>query len=453
MAISDTIGGTGGGVILPEIVAVIKSSDELVPVVSAKVKMATGLGIISKVEGNGERLLAGFGIAGNLRRGLVAIEATQIKDANGRSLQDISTRVFHMNEETVQLTAKLPSTSDNPSGNPDVPGIPRNLFLFGGSATGIRKNGNNWQFALSWDAPESAGKSPITSYILFTYDENLNYLTQQNVGLRYYFVVDVPILPNPATNPNRFYSVAAVNSYGTGGQSDKCAAVFQPGEPIHIPSAPQNLTIPQAWGSTTFNLSWQRPADDGFRIDRYIITRTMLGVPVASNPVQQPGPTKTFETTGTAFTDNVADAGDYTYTVKAQNPTGTSPASNSVTMRSNGATPWVAKDITVRVQKNYLPVRNAKVFLVGKYWDHRPCKTHEDCGVFNEGCFDGICQSNIGPSNRFGYTDAEGNITFNNVPWDEWQIVIDSVKGEYVDPRKFYVNYPGATYGVQITLP
>ncbi len=167
--------------------------------------------------------------------------------------------------------------------------------------------------SLTWTAPYNEGAN-ITGYVVTPYigataqtpqTFNSNATTETATGL---------------TNATSYtFTVAAINSVGTGAASPVSNAVT----PIGVPDAPAAPTATAGNSSATVN--WSTPYDEGASVNGYVITPYIGAAP--QTPID----------VGAVNSDNVtglANNTTYTFTVAATNSVGTgaaSPASNTVT--------------------------------------------------------------------------------------------------------------------------
>ena len=195
-----------------------------------------------------------------------------------------------------------------------LPGVP----------TGAMGTVRDSAVGLSWTAPASDGGGNITGYQVTPY-----------IGT----AAQTPVLTNsPATNTiitgltngiTYTFTVAAINSAGTGGASAPSASVTPaaatvPGVPTGVAGTP---------GDGTVTLSWSAPASDGgSTITGYQVTPYIGGNP--QTPVQTGSAATTYTVNG--LTDGTA----YTFTVAAINSTGTgAPSAGSTPLTPAAANP------------------------------------------------------------------------------------------------------------------
>lgn len=198
--------------------------------------------------------------------------------------------------------ASASSSSDNV-----VPSAPLNLATTAGTGYVL----------LSWNTPTTAGPG-ITSYKIFRGttaggEGSTVYQTVSGTVLSYNDTGVVPGLPY-------YYEVAAVNSVGTGPDSNE--AVGTAPAPS-APTAPVGLTAFAGQGEIVLN--WSAPTTVGTGITEYRIYRGTTAGGEGTTPITT--------VTGTilTYTDaNIMSGGSYTYVVKAVNSAGVGPASNEV---------------------------------------------------------------------------------------------------------------------------
>jgi titin len=188
-----------------------------------------------------------------------------------------------------------------------VPSAPVNLVTTAGTGYVL----------LSWSAPTTVGPG-ITSYKIFraTTSGGEGSTVFANVSgsvLSYNDTSVVPGLPY-------YYEVAAVNSVGTGPDSNE--AVGTAPAPS-APTAPVNLTAFAGQGEIILN--WSAPTSVGTGITEYRIYRGTTAGGEGTTPIAT--------VTGTTLTyidSNILSGGSYTYEVKAVNSAGVGPGSNEV---------------------------------------------------------------------------------------------------------------------------
>ena len=191
-----------------------------------------------------------------------------------------------------------------------------------GAPTGVQGTPADGAVSLSWTAPASDGGSAITGYRITPYiggSAQTPVLTGSSATSR---------TVSGLTNGTAYtFTVAAINSVGTGPDSAASAAVTPAG--ASAPGAPTGVQGTPADGAVS--LSWTAPASDGgsaitgYRITPYIGGSAQTPVLTGSSATSQ---TVSGLTNGTA----------YTFTVAAINSVGTGPdsaASATVTPASS----------------------------------------------------------------------------------------------------------------------
>ena len=139
----------------------------------------------------------------------------------------------------------LPSSTANATTATTVPGAPDSLTATASGST---------QIDLSWTAPADNGGSAVTGYqIEVSPDGTTNWtdLVADTAATTYAHT-------GLAAGTTRHYRVSAINSVGTGLPSSTADATTA----TTVPGAPDSLTA-TASGSTTIDLSWTAPADNG----------------------------------------------------------------------------------------------------------------------------------------------------------------------------------------------
>lgn len=204
----------------------------------------------------------------------------------------------------------------------DVASAPHSLTA-AGSAEGI---------ALAWDPPlDPQGFTHYTVYRLV--DGELWWLAWLNATNESWF--DDAVEPGES----RTYSVAADNAYGPGDLADPATGTRTGG----APSAPQNLTASDGWGSVSIQLAWQPPADAG-------------GAPLEAYWLERANETHpTFELVAnlsanvTWYHDgNLTANTSYQYRLRAVNAFG--PGQAAQANRTTGAMPSAPRDLTATGQ-------------------------------------------------------------------------------------------------------
>ncbi len=137
------------------------------------------------------------------------------------------------------------------------------------------------------------------------------------------------------------YTVKAHNTAGDSSASNE-ATVTTPAVPVPVPAAPTNL-VATAASPTVVNLTW---ADNAVNEDSYRAYRKQgSGAFVQVSP-DLPAGTMTWQDT------SVASSSQYTYAVKARNPSGDSGWSNEASVTTPSATQSVVMKLTID-KKNY----------------------------------------------------------------------------------------------------
>jgi hypothetical protein len=179
-----------------------------------------------------------------------------------------------------------------------------------GSASAVRTGNTDGSTAtLSWDIPYDGG-SPILYYRQVRSPDNYTYNTNgaSSSSQNYSFLV------NATTHSWRVY---AVNAYGTSAgyaQSNSIA-------PYTVPSAPIIIGANKNSDGTNASVLFKpSTSDGGSNITSYIVTASVGG---ASATVVPDGSSSYY----TNVTGNISVSTSYTFTVKAQNGIGLSPAS------------------------------------------------------------------------------------------------------------------------------
>jgi endoglucanase len=172
------------------------------------------------------------------------------------------------------------------------------------------------QVNLTWSAATATGTTSAITYTLYT-GSSANSVTSvlaTNLSGTAFSV------PNLAPASTTYYTVTATNSVGTSAISNVASATTQSAPP----AAPTNLTA-TATSSTAINLSWAASSGSG-------ITYSVFN---GSGSVLVSGLT----TTSYAVTNLTASTA-YSFTVKANNSVGTSPASNTASATTQAAAPF-----------------------------------------------------------------------------------------------------------------
>jgi hypothetical protein len=176
--------------------------------------------------------------------------------------------------------------------------------------TSVQGAARNQSVAVTWTAPADGG-SPITGYQVTPYVNG---------------VARTPVLTNSAatsftvtglTNGTAYtFTVAAINSLGTGSASAASAAVTP--TPASAPAAPSGVQGTPSDGAV--NLGWSAPGSDGGSpITGYRITPSINGVAQA--------PILTGSSATSQFVSGLTNGTAYTFTVAAVNAVGTGPNS------------------------------------------------------------------------------------------------------------------------------
>ena len=193
-----------------------------------------------------------------------------------------------------------------------VPGAPTSLTATANGTTTID---------LSWTAPADNGGSPITGYRIEVSPNGTSSWTNRvaNTGTTTTTYAHTGL----SAGTTRHYRVSAINANGTGAASTTDNATTDDAATT-VPGAPTSLTA-TANGTTTIDLSWTAPADDGgSAITGYRIEVSPDGTSSWSNRVADTGTT----TTTYAHTGLSAGTTRY-YRVSAINATGTGAASTT----------------------------------------------------------------------------------------------------------------------------
>jgi fibronectin type 3 domain-containing protein len=187
---------------------------------------------------------------------------------------------------------------------------------------GLTATAGNASVSLSWSPPSSNGGAAVTSYNVY------RSTTAGGEGSTpvAFAVTGTSFIDTGLTNGTTYYyTVAAVNSVGTGPQSAEANATPQP----TAPTAP--LGLKAKGGNVSVSLSWSVPASDGGSpITGYNIYRSTTAGGEGGTPV------KTGVTT-TSYTDTgLTNGTTYYYTVAAVNAVGTSPQSSETKASPRG---------------------------------------------------------------------------------------------------------------------
>lgn len=214
-----------------------------------------------------------------------------------------------------------------------------------GAPTAVTGTSRDGYAAMTWDAPNTDGGSPIVGYLVDVSTTGTGDWLPANGTC-------APSLTSSSTSRNcnatgltngtaYYFRVTAVNSFGAGSASSPSSSVTPAGPP-DTPAAPRGD------GSTggQINLRWTAPAVNGSAITGYSVRRGLNSwgpfTEVTSGLCGRP---TTGSSTATTCTDTVASDGPFYYTVTALSSAGASPASAS----SGGISPLPnasAPDIT-----------------------------------------------------------------------------------------------------------
>ena len=193
-----------------------------------------------------------------------------------------------------------------------VPGAPTSLTATASGTTTID---------LSWTAPADDGGSAITGYRIEVSPNGTSSWTNRvaNTGTTTTTYAHTGL----SAGTTRHYRVSAINATGTGAASNTDNATTDDAATT-VPGAPTSLTA-TASGTTTINLSWTAPADDGgSAITGYRIEVSPNGTSSWTNRVANTG------TTTTTYAHTGLSAGTTRhYRVSAINATGTGAASST----------------------------------------------------------------------------------------------------------------------------
>ncbi len=202
------------------------------------------------------------------------------------------------------------SVDASTGGNPTAPQPPTSLSATAASSSTIN---------LSWSAPSDNGGSAITGYdIERSTDSGSTWNTlDANTGSSSTAYSDTGLSPSTSY----MYRVSAINSVGTSSPSNTASATTSAS--TSVPQPPTGL-IASAISSSTINLSWNAPGNDGgSAIIGYKIERSNMGG-AWSVIVPNTG------STSTTYSDTgLLPLLTYTYRVSAINSVGTSLPSNT----------------------------------------------------------------------------------------------------------------------------
>ena len=205
---------------------------------------------------------------------------------------------------------------------PTEPGAPTSLTATASGTTTID---------LSWTAPGDNGGSAITGYRIEVSPNGASSWTNR--------VADTGTTATTYSHTGldagttRHYRVSAINSVGTGAASNVDNATTDAAATT-VPGAPTSLSA-TASGTTTIDLSWTVPADNGgSAITGYRIEVSPNGTSSWTNRVADTG------TTATTYSHTGLDAGTTRhYRVSAINSVGTGAASNVDNATTDAAAP------------------------------------------------------------------------------------------------------------------
>ena len=191
-----------------------------------------------------------------------------------------------------------------------VPGAPTSLTATANGTTTID---------LSWTAPSDNGGSALTGYRIEVSPNGTSSWTNRvaNTGTTSTSYSHTGL----SAGTTRHYRVSAINSVGTGAASNVDNATTDDAATT-VPGAPTSLSA-TASGTSTINLSWTAPADDGgSAISGYRIEVSPNGTSNWTNRVANTGTTTTYSHTG------LSAGTTRHYRVSAINANGTGAASN-----------------------------------------------------------------------------------------------------------------------------
>ncbi|POM27037.1 Chitinase A1 precursor [Actinomadura rubteroloni] len=167
---------------------------------------------------------------------------------------------------------------------------------------------------LRWSQPEFTGDSPITSYTVTVSPGGRTISVPATTAAVYQVTV-----PDLTDNSPYTFTIAAVNSYGSGLLSAPTAEIV----PGRVPGPP--VRVVAAGGDGVAEVSWASPADQGTSpVDRYVVYNMVTGQSFDALPGMN-----------SAAIPGVANGTKYAFQVTAANRTGTSLRS----ARSNPVTP------------------------------------------------------------------------------------------------------------------
>ena len=178
---------------------------------------------------------------------------------------------------------------------------------------------------LNWAAPTNVGSSPITSYKVEYKRSNVATYTSTTVATT--SAVISGLTASSAYN----FRVSATNASGTSAPTAvvNASTVAAPVVPT-VPTAPRTLATVTAYGDA-ISLKWAAPTTTGGTLTGYTVQRNIAGT--WTNLATVSGTTLAYVATGlTASTS-------YQFQVVATNATGTSPASNTLTVSTGTGVP------------------------------------------------------------------------------------------------------------------
>ena len=207
------------------------------------------------------------------------------------------------------------------TGATTVPGAPTSLTATASGTTTIN---------LSWDAPSNDGGASISGYRIEVSPNGNSSWTDRvaNTGTTTASYSHTGL----SAGTTRYYRVSAINSVGTGAASNVVDATTD--DATTVPGAPTSLTA-TASGTSTINLSWTAPADNGGSpITGYRIEFSSNGGTSWTNRVANTG------TTTTTYSHTGLSAGTTRhYRVSAINSVGTGAASGTANATTDDAAP------------------------------------------------------------------------------------------------------------------
>jgi titin len=163
---------------------------------------------------------------------------------------------------------------------------------------------------LGWTAPTSPGNPALTRYDVYrgTTSGQRSFLTSVPAGTTTFSDA------LPPTGTTYFYTVRAVNTVGSGPDSNEVSAGSS------STGAPTQPTLSATAGTASINLSWTAGSGGG-AADKWIILRDNVQLARVTDPNAR------------TYSDTTVVAGTtYTYKVRAVNSVGSSPNSNPVTV-------------------------------------------------------------------------------------------------------------------------